>query len=139
MSNLDRKEFLKILGISSLSLLSSNILSKNLPQETLSNKPFRVAHLTDVHIENTDVSKHGFISCLEKVNSLQNKPDIIINGGDAIMNSALTFSKEKVQEQWTLFQNLLSSNNSIPVNHCIGNHDLYGWPFSVSLESESKK
>ena len=138
MKNIGRSEFLKIFGISCLSLLSPTLSSSNLILPTESSI-IRVAHLTDIHVEDTYLAKHGFASCLHAVNSLPQRPDFIINGGDAIMNAALTFSKEKVKEQWGVFKNIISSENSIPIYHCIGNHDLYGWPMSLSLESESRK
>lgn len=143
MERLDRKNFLKIMGASSLGLLSSKTLAKgffnSFDEEKISSKPFRMAHLTDIHIEKGLVAEKGFASCLNAVNSLTQKPDIILNGGDAIMNAAFTFSKEKIKKQWSLFHNLLASDNKIPVHHCIGNHDLYGgWPLSTSFEEDSK-
>ena len=99
MKNIDRSKFLKLIGLSSLGLISSgmsaSVLSKFGGEESLfSSPPIRVAHLTDIHIEIGIEAERGLASCLNAVNSLNHKPDFIINGGDAIMNSALTYSKE---------------------------------------------
>ena len=144
MEKVDRKNFLKILGASSLGLFASKTkaagLFETFDEEKIKSRPLRVAHLTDIHIESGLVAEKGFASSLHAVNNLAQKPDLIINGGDAIMNAAFTFSKEKIKKQWTLFHSTLAAENSIPVHHCIGNHDLYGcWPLSTSFEEDSKK
>jgi 3',5'-cyclic AMP phosphodiesterase CpdA len=143
MKNIDRSKFLKLIGLSSLGLISSgmsaSVLSKFGGEESLfSAPPIRVAHLTDIHIESGIEAERGLASCLNAVNSLNHKPDFIINGGDAIMNSALTYSKEKIKKQWGLFHSIFRSENSIPITNCIGNHDLIGWPIAKSNEKESK-
>ncbi|WP_317897950.1 metallophosphoesterase family protein [Aurantibacillus circumpalustris] len=143
METLNRKKFLKLVGLASIGVLISELNATSIPfsgndGKLFSPEPLRVAHLTDIHIQNGLEPERGFASCLNAVNSLPHKPDLIINGGDAIMNSALTFSKEKVNKQWELFHALLKSDNSITVKHCIGNHDLVGWPVAKCSEAESK-
>jgi 3',5'-cyclic-AMP phosphodiesterase len=142
MEKLNRKNFLKLIGVSSLAMLSSKSsaagLLSSFDEEKVPSKPFRVAHLTDIHIQSGLVAEKGFASCLHAVNSLAQKPDMILNGGDAIMNAAFTFSKDKIKKQWGLFHDILVNDNSIPIHHCIGNHDLYGWPLATSFEDESK-
>jgi len=143
METLDRKKFLKLIGFSSLGVLVPELAAASIPAignsyKSISAKPLRVAHLTDIHIQSGLDAEKGFASCLHAVNALPQKPDLIINGGDAIMNSALTFSKATLNNQWELFHSILKNDNSIPVTHCIGNHDLYGWPLAKSSEHESK-
>ncbi|MFO0321522.1 MAG: hypothetical protein ACK504_03745 [Bacteroidota bacterium] len=92
METLNRKKFLKLAGLSSLGLLASGLKASTLVKLTGSaekkmTSPLRVAHLTDIHIENGLEPEKGFASCLHTVNDLDQKPDLIINGGDAIMNS----------------------------------------------------
>jgi Icc protein len=140
METLNRKNFLKLLGVSSLAMLSSKTSAGGLfnafEDKKLSPTPLRLAHLTDIHIQSGLESEKGFASCLHAVNG--QKPDLILNGGDAIMNEAFTFSKEKVKKQWELFHKMMVTENSLPVNHCIGNHDLYGWAMPSSSSDESK-
>lgn len=52
--------------------------------------------------------------------------DFIINGGDGIMD-ALEADKQKTQIQWDLFKKILIQENSLPLYHTIGNHDIWGW------------
>lgn len=144
METLNRKNFLKLAGLSSLGFMTSGLTASNVSQFVNTESegkgaPLRVAHLTDVHIQQGLEAEKGFASCLHAVNSLDQRPDLIINGGDAIMNSALTFSKDTINKQWALFHSMMKSDNGISVKHCIGNHDLTGWPFSKSSDEETKR
>ena len=50
-------------------------------------KVLRIAHLTDIHLQPEDISANGMISALKYVNEMDDKPDIILNGGDSIMDA----------------------------------------------------
>ncbi len=147
-----RKSFLKTLGIlggGSL-LLKSNAMSPLLPTDSpnpMRTQPagfnparrvLRVAHLTDIHIKNERAAEYGMAAALHAVNNMVDKPDFIINGGDAIMNAA-SLTREVVKDQWGCFQRILSGENSLPVYHCVGNHDLYGWMLPSPDHAEAKK
>jgi Icc protein len=157
MEQISRQKFLKYLGLTSASLLLPRYISA---QQTASlsdqkvihthtgpteNTPspqtpvVRIAHLTDIHIEEGKDSVHGFTSALKAVNDSTLKPDLILNGGDAIMNSGLNLSRERVKDQWKLFHSILGQENSIPLRHCLGNHDLYGWTSPDTAHAKGKK
>ena len=89
-------------------------------------KPIRFAHLTDIHVKPGIVPETGMVRAFQHAQALDKKVDFIINGGDSIMD-ALEATKEKTQLQWDVFQRILRSENSLPVHHCIGNHDVWGW------------
>ena len=89
-------------------------------------KPLRFAHLTDIHVRQDTVSMSGMSKALHHVQRLPQKVEFIINGGDAIMD-ALDADKEKTKTQFGIFQSILKNDNSLPVYHCIGNHDVWGW------------
>jgi len=86
----------------------------------------KVAFLSDIHIKPSTVAEKGMRDALRHVNSLKEKPDFILNGGDAIMD-AMAADKKKTQEQWDLWNQILSSENRLPIRHIIGNHDVWGW------------
>src|SRR5689334_14490313 len=50
-------------------------------------RSIRLAHLTDVHVQPELAAGEGMIACLHHVQELKDKPDLILNGGDAIMDS----------------------------------------------------
>jgi Icc protein len=86
----------------------------------------RFAYLTDTHLKAGIVPETGFASALHHAQSIKPKVDFIINGGDSIMDS-LEADKQKTQAQWDLFHSVLKKENGLPVYHCIGNHDVWGW------------
>jgi Icc protein len=138
---LSRQKFLKYLGFSSAALLIPGITSSRiLPARSSAplSEPIRVAHLTDIHVQSGPESEIGLASCLETVNRLEHKPDFILNGGDGIMNSALNLSREEVKTEWNLFHDLFREHNALPVKHCLGNHDLYGWTAPSRAHTEGK-
>lgn len=95
---------------------------------TLENKKPSVtlAFLTDVHVKPTEVAQTGMRKAFRHVNSLNNKPDFVLNGGDAIMD-AMAADKEATQEQWDVWNLILKEENRLPIYHIIGNHDVWGW------------
>jgi 3',5'-cyclic AMP phosphodiesterase CpdA len=89
-------------------------------------KPIRFAHVTDIHVKPGIIPETGMAKALQHVQQLKPKIDFIINGGDSIMD-ALEADKQETQIQWDLFKNILQKENSLPVYHTIGNHDVWGW------------
>lgn len=92
---------------------------------TTPKRSVRIAHLTDVHIQPLIGAAKGFEKCLHHLQNLDVKPDLIINGGDAIME-ALGRDKNNVQKQWRLWNDVLRSENALSIQHCLGNHDIWG-------------
>ncbi|RYF46776.1 MAG: metallophosphoesterase, partial [Cytophagaceae bacterium] len=81
-------------------------------------------HLTDTHMQPLIGAAKGFERCLHHVQGLTDKPDLIVNGGDAIME-AHGRQKDSVSRQWRLYGDVLRSENALPVLSCIGNHDIW--------------
>lgn len=92
----------------------------------------RFAHLTDIHVKPGIIPETGMAKALQHVQQLKPGVDFIINGGDSIMD-ALEADKAKTQTQWELFKKILRKENSLPVYHAIGNHDIWGWFIKTDL------
>jgi 3',5'-cyclic-AMP phosphodiesterase len=94
---------------------------------------FRIAHLTDMHVMPDGAmsvnAQAGFIRALEHAQNLSRKPDLIVQGGDAIMD-ALRTGKADVKAQWEAFQQALAKHLRTPIRHAIGNHDCWTGPGS---------
>ncbi len=88
--------------------------------------PLKVVFLSDVHVKPDAVAEAGMRKALKHVNALKQKPAFIINGGDSIMD-AMAADKVKTQAQWDVWNKILSEENKLPIYHCIGNHDIWGW------------
>ena len=100
------------------------------PSKLLANqqkkKPLRVAHLTDIHMRPGKEIEAAVAKAMQHAQKLSPKVDFLINGGDAI-NDALGADKQNTQIQWDLLNGMLKNEVSLPIYHCIGNHDVWGW------------
>ena len=143
----NRKSFIKTLGILTagtfvtpvLAEANNNATSQNIsPTAPKKKRVLRVAHLTDIHIKPDKIAEQGLAEALNQVNTMADKPDFIINGGDTIMNAG-AISKPLVKEQWACFHKLNLAYNKIPMHHCIGNHDLFGWALPGTNKNDGKK
>ena len=125
---INRREFLTntataAIGTTALASLASPGCAPAKPQRQ---RVLRLAHLTDIHVQPELNAAAGMARALQHAQNLQDKPEIIFNGGDAIMD-ALGADKSRTQTQWQLWQSVLQNECSLPIVHCIGNHDVWGW------------
>ena len=117
-----RSTFLK----SSAVVIGGSMLPSFSFAEESKHRPLRFAHLTDIHVKPGIIPETGMAKAFQHAQKLSPKIDFIINGGDSIMD-ALEADKAKTQTQWDLFHKILKQENSLPIYHCIGNHDVWGW------------
>ena len=128
---MNRRNFLQQTSLSAagLAILPGAIQAAEEPKEAAASS-FRAVFLSDVHVKPTEKAEAGMRKALQKINSKEFRPDFIINGGDAIMD-ALNASKEKVQQQWDVWNRVMKDENKLPIYHCIGNHDAWGWQMTA--------
>jgi len=120
-----------------LALGAGVLVSSSVAQaSSKSKRVLRVAHLTDIHVQPEKRAGEGMAEALRQVNGLRDKPDLILSGGDLIMD-AFGASYERTKTQWDLFQSVLKAENSLPIEHCIGNHDV--WSFKKREGEEAAK
>jgi 3',5'-cyclic AMP phosphodiesterase CpdA len=105
---------------------STLVPSLSFAEERPPKKPLRFAFISDIHIKAGNIPETGMAKALNHIQQLKPRVAFIMNGGDSIMD-ALAVNKEKTQIQWDLFKSILKKENSLPVYHCIGNHDIWGW------------
>jgi 3',5'-cyclic AMP phosphodiesterase CpdA len=86
----------------------------------------RIAHLSDIHVQPERGAVAGFASCLLHVHSLADPPDLILNSGDTIMD-AVGADLKRATLQWDLFDSVMRDHCRLPMLHCLGNHDIWGW------------
>lgn len=94
--------------------------------EDFKKKPLRFAHISDIHVKPGSIPETGMAKALHHVQESPFRPSFIMNTGDSIMD-ALEADKNKVQAQWDIFTTILKKENSLPIQHAIGNHDIWGW------------
>ncbi len=117
-----RKAFL----FSGAAAAAGSLMPVSASAENVKRKPLRFAHLTDMHLKPGKIPEVGVAKALHHVQGLKKPVEFIINGGDAIMD-ALQADKSKTQAQWDVLKATLKKENSLPVYHTIGNHDVWGW------------
>lgn len=123
MASLTRRDLLKAAGI-----LGAGAL---LPFKLLAGTParkrvLRFVHFSDIHVQPELKAGEGMAKALDHVNKLRDKPQLIITGGDLVMD-AFGADYGRTNLQWELFTKTLRDHNGIRVEHCIGNHDVWGW------------
>lgn len=116
-------------------LLATGALSLGLPgtpqaQSTALINPgrkrvMRFAHITDIHMQPERGAPEKFVKCLHHIQNQSDKPEFIVSGGDTIMD-ALAQEKPRVKEQWDLWHSIIRNECSLPIDYCIGNHDIWG-------------
>ncbi len=89
-------------------------------------RALRLAHMTDMHIQPELRAFEGVGACLRHMQNLADKPALILNGGDMVMDS-LAQDAARTGALWELWSKALKDNCSLPVEHCLGNHDIWGW------------
>lgn len=89
-------------------------------------RALRLAHITDIHVQPERAAVQGMTAALHHLQELRDPPQLIINGGDAVMDSLAT-DVARTELQWKLWDRTLRDACSLPIEHCIGNHDVWGW------------
>ena len=84
----------------------------------------RLAHLTDIHVQPELGAEEGMASAFNHAQSM--KPDLIITGGDAVMD-VFEAKRARAEQLRAIFQGTLKRECGVPVHHVTGNHDILGW------------
>lgn len=131
---MQRRKFLQNISLISAAATLPIISTAQAPKKKRS---FTTAFITDIHIKPLDVAEAGMKKALQNINQLKQQPDFIINGGDSIMD-ALAADKAQTKAQWDLFNKIMQAENKLPVKHCLGNHDIWGWQLKEDVKSDTR-
>lgn len=107
------------------------------PLASARKRVLRVAHLTDIHVQPELKAAEGLAACLRHVQSQADKPDLILNTGDCIMDS-MKKDRARTELQWQVWNSVWRAENALPVEHGIGNHDIWGWDKKRSKTSSEE-
>jgi len=134
MTGITRRESMITMGAAAAGMLAWGAIPRSAVADTAGpgrQRAIRVAHVTDVHVEPERRAGEGMAACLQHVQQLADRPELILTGGDHVMDS---FSADDARTtlQWDLWNKVLKSECSIPVHSCIGNHDVWGWSKQAS-------
>jgi Icc protein len=82
--------------------------------------------MTDAHVHPGRGAPEGLAQCLRHIQSHHDPVQMILNGGDVLAN-AFDVTLAKAREQADVWQRVLRDECRLPIHHCIGNHDIWGW------------
>lgn len=123
-NTLTRREALKGMGVA----VAGGALLASGAGEALAapkrKRSLRIGHITDVHVQPERGAPEGMAICLNQIQSLKDKPDLIINTGDCIMDS-MGADAARTKTQWDVWTRVLDENLKLPIRHAIGNHDVW--------------
>jgi Icc protein len=127
MQSITRRAAIKTAGWAAAGLALGGLPQwvRAMPRIADRKRVLRVAHLTDLHIQPERKAEAGVASCLRHVRSQAEKPDLILLGGDLVMDS-FDADDARTKTQWDLFTKVFKDECSIPVEACLGNHDIWG-------------
>lgn len=124
--NLNRRELLTTVGSAAAAMSLGTITNTTLgASPSARQRVLRIAFLTDIHLQPEGRAVEGFTACLRHAQSRRPKADVIFCGGDAIMD-CFAADQARTQLQWNLWKKILRTECSLPVESCIGNHDIWG-------------
>jgi len=121
--NMNRREVFSWLG--AIPFLGVGALEASAKKQKQPKRVLRVAHLTDTHLTDTRNAVKNYTTCLHHVQSLKEEVDLILDGGDTIMDSLGVKEKAKVDAQWKLWENTYGQGSDLDIVHCVGNHDVW--------------
>ncbi|HYO24264.1 MAG TPA: metallophosphoesterase [Lacipirellulaceae bacterium] len=98
----------------------------------------RIAHLSDIHVQPELRAAAGAAKCLQHVQSLPDRVDLVVTGGDTVMD-AFEVDAARSAALGELWRGLLKSECSLPVRAVIGNHDVRPWTQGDAVGGDGKK
>jgi Icc protein len=105
---------------------------------TARKRSLRFAYIGDTHITAEAKPMEHLAKCFHHLQNQTDKPAFILHGGDTIMD-ALGQDRNKVQKQWDAWNTVVKADNSLPIEYCIGNHDVWGYEQARSDPQYGKK
>ncbi len=109
-----------------VSLIGASTLTLQASEKKTNKRSLRLVHLTDMHIHPNPIPEKGIQQLLDEIHSMDDKPDLVINTGDNVMDS-LKRTQEETAAQWEAWRNYYRSKLNYELYSCIGNHDVWGW------------
>jgi 3',5'-cyclic-AMP phosphodiesterase len=98
----------------------------------------RFAHFTDIHMTTDNNAPQGLTQALKRMQTMDDKPELLITGGDNVMDS-FPATNEVAAVQFNLLKGVMKKECKIPIKYCIGNHDLWGWDKKSSKTTGEEK
>ncbi|WP_157603462.1 metallophosphoesterase family protein [Spirosoma telluris] len=132
---INRRTLLKSATLLPLASVPDGLISS---APTARKRSVRFAYLGDTHITPDSKPMESVAKCFHHAQNHADKPAFILHGGDVIMD-ALAKDRADVQKQWDAWNSVVKASNSLPIEYCIGNHDIWGVDAAKSEPLYGKK
>lgn len=135
-----RRDFIKKIGLTlgtvGVGSMLNPIMSDAFSAPNERKKVLRIAHITDVHLPAEEKPKLAFKKVLQEINNMKDRPDLIINTGDTVMdmNGKDAETNTKLWSAW----HEVNQVNKIKMYSCLGNHDVW-YGKNDALDQEYKR
>ena len=133
MSNLNRRSFATLAGLAGISALlgrenaQAALIAQQATTPSTQSRALRFAHFTDLHITPDRQSEPGMKVAFDTAQA--EGIEMILTGGDLIMD-AFAAKRAQVDREWALLHKIFAAHCKVPVEHCLGNHDIFGYCLS---------
>lgn len=121
---MQRRELLKKLSIAAGAIAVSGGSVSAEEQRSKKKRVLRIAHITDVHIRPEHDAPNRFRKCVEEIKKY--RIDFFLNGGDTIYAADYNhITRDRVNEQWKIWEGCRNEIKEYEVHSCLGNHDMW--------------
>ena len=114
----------RVLGTGLAGLAATPALASSSTGIEPTERSLRLAFLTDTHVQPEKQGEAGFAACLAHVQGLDDPPDLIVFGGDNVMNVDGDGGRERAPVQLACWNRVVSRDLSTPHRTVVGNHDI---------------
>jgi 3',5'-cyclic AMP phosphodiesterase CpdA len=136
-AGLSRRRFLTATAAGTASAALLPLLGSSSRAQEVSPRGFRFVFMPCIHLRRDLRSPEGFANALQAVSKLSPAPDFILTGGDMCQNMR-DQTLEQSEEITELFLKIYRENCTLPVHHCLGNHDLAAWNKVAESANDSR-
>ena len=109
-----RRQFIQVAGVAAAALMGGSSV-QTAEAASKKPKPFRSAHLTDIHVKPELRAEEGFRQCMKAVHELRPRPDFILTGGDLVMD-VLEASPERAKLLFDIYTGVCKDSD-IPIHN----------------------
>lgn len=115
-----RRKFIKQSAAAGIGLgFAPSLIKAGKNQET-----FCFVHLTDQHVYDKRSGTEGYRACIQSINDLPEKPDLVVMGGDMVFDGNYNLKTDYLR--WINQFKSISDQLRMPWYPCMGNHDTFG-------------
>lgn len=125
-NTITRRAFVTRFAVGSAAIALSPLSGRVVRAAENQSRGFRFVFMPCIHLRRDLRSPEGFASALQAVRKLSPPPDFILTGGDMCHNMR-DQTLEQSEEINDRFLSIYKENCTLPIHHCLGNHDLAAW------------